>query len=433
MKKFLSVLFAAVSLSSAFAQQQRFVGGDISLLPSYEAAGDVYLSYDGSKIDDLITYLHETCGWNAARVRLFVNPDGHSNDGKSEDPAVCQDLEYVANLGKRIKDAGMAFLLDFHYSDTWADPSYQKIPSRWTKDNDEVLADSVYQYTKDCLNQLIARGATPDFVQIGNEITYGMLLRNDNDKVYPSQDKSERSAQWKRLSTLLTKASKAVREACSGAKIIVHTERSGKAAETANFYAYISDVDYDIIGLSYYPFWHGDLKALGSTLDKLAETQSDKQVQIVETAYYHQYFPKDATYNTTSVWPANATGQYKFVSDLVSALADRSQVDGLYYWFPEECGNGYQKEVLKGWVNRGLWDEVWQAKEHKPITKTSGKDDGALYILRDFAKGNGAQSLDPTLSDVQENSVKYNIAGQPISQPTRGELYIQRGKKRIVR
>ena len=119
----------------------------------------------------------------------------------------------------------------------------------------------------------------------------------------------------------------------------------------------------------------------------------------------------------------------------MSALADRSQVDGLYYWFPEECGNGYQKEVPKGWVNRGLWDEVWQAKEHKPITKTSGKDDGALYILRDFAKGNGAQSLDSTLSDGdgQENSAKYNIAGQPISQPTRGELFIQSGKKCVVR
>lgn len=428
-KTLLSLLFVALTISTSSAQS-RFVGGDISLIPSYEVAGDVYLSYDGTKIDDLVVYLHEICGWNAGRVRLFVEPTGRNNSNGDTDNAVCQDLDYVARLGKRIKDAGMSFMLDFHYTDTWADPTYQGIPSRWPNNNDEVLADSLYQYTKDCLNALIAYGAKPDFVQIGNEISYGMLWRNSSDKVYPGQDKSARAAQWERLTKLLQKASQAVRETCSEAKIIVHTERSGKASETANFYDCISSVDYDIIGLSYYPFWHGNLASLGSTLDKLAATQPDKSIQIVETAYNFQYSPDNVTYDFSKEWPYTPAGQYKFVNDLIDALKDRSQVNGLYYWFPEECGNGFKQEVLGGWLNRGLWVDGWQVEQHLPVTITQGRNDGALYIMRNFLDGN-TQSLGTIQSDLFGKTLKYNISGQVISQPAKGELFIQNGKKII--
>ena len=429
MRKFLAYLFANILIIGSSFAQKHYVGGDISLIPAYEEAKDVYLSYDGTKISDLIIYLKETCEWNSARVRLFVEPNGKDHNGKT-DHAVCQDLEYVVKLGKRIKDAGMAFMLDFHYTDTWADPSYQQIPSRWPKDNEEVLADSLYNYTKNCLSVLSENGVKPDFVQIGNEISYGMLLRNDKDKVFPSQDKSKCASQWERLSNLLNKASKAVREACPEAKIIIHTERSGEAAQSANFYTYIKDVDYDIIGLSYYPFWHNDLKALGKTIESLTTTIPDKKIQIVETAYYHQYFPSDATYKTTNTWSADAKGQYNYVKDLIDELLKHNQVDGLYYWFPEECGNGYKKTVIEGWVNRGLWEDGWQVEQHKPITITAGQNDGALYIMKTFANNKDIESIESSIID-NKNNHRYNLSGQKIDNINRGELYIQNGKKYI--
>ena len=108
---------------------QKYVGGDISLLPTYEEHGANYMDKDGQKITDLLAFLKEQ-GLNTMRVRLFVDPS------KDSDKAVCQDLAYVKALGKRIKDAGMALLLDFHYSDTWADPGKQWTPDAWKSLND---------------------------------------------------------------------------------------------------------------------------------------------------------------------------------------------------------------------------------------------------------------------------------------------------------
>ena len=98
-----------------------------------------------------------------------------SNDGSSADPSVCQDLDYVKDLGKRIKDAGASFMLDFHYSDTWADSGNQTIPAKWTDHSAEALAKNVYDHTKDVLSGLKAAGITPKWVSIGNETKYGML------------------------------------------------------------------------------------------------------------------------------------------------------------------------------------------------------------------------------------------------------------------
>ena len=109
---------------------QKLVGGDLSLVPAYEQAGDKWLDSEGNEIntyynDGMITYVHEVAGWNAIRVRLLVDPS------QDDAPATCQDLDYVKKLGKRIKDAGMSFLLDIFYSDTWTDVSQQWIPTSW--------------------------------------------------------------------------------------------------------------------------------------------------------------------------------------------------------------------------------------------------------------------------------------------------------------
>ena len=142
---------------------QKYVGGDLSLVPAYEAAGDVWLDAKGNKInteydDGMITYVKEVAEWNAVRVRLLVDPT------KDDAPATCQDLEYVKALGKRIKDAGMSFLLDIFYSDTWTDVSQQWIPTSWGYNKStatETLAAKVKSYTTEVLNALVSNGATP--------------------------------------------------------------------------------------------------------------------------------------------------------------------------------------------------------------------------------------------------------------------------------
>ena len=356
-----------------------YVGGDISVLQSYDDAGVAYYDENGSKIADVLKYMHsEEVGWNAQRVRLFVKPERKNPDGGT-DAQVCQDLDYVVRLCKRIKAEGFALMLDFHYSDSWADPSNQWIPKEWASLSDAQLQTRIYDYTKECLQRLVAEGATPDFIQPGNEITYGMLYSSNVDRTSKVNRcfNDSPDTYWNRFINFLNQACKACREVCPKAKIIIHTERSGYPADTKDIYTRLAKVDYDIIGLSYYPFWHNSLSVLSQTLNTLAIAFPDKKVQIVETAYYYQWQPKvgeGITYDFASKWPVSPAGQATFAADMIAELKNHSNVNGLYWWFPEENGNGPASSVLTGWVNRGLWDD----NTHKALP--------GLYVLKDFLK-----------------------------------------------
>ena len=205
-----------------------YVGGDISVLQSYEDKGVAYYDDKGTRIEDVLKYMKsDAVGWNAQRVRLFVNPVRKDPDGNT-DAQVCQDLDYVVRLCKRIKAEGFALLLDFHYSDTWADPANQWIPKEWASLSEAQLQTKVYEYTKQCLQRLKSEGAVPDFIQPGNEISYGMLWsatvdRNSRtNRCYTTSSEAD----WARFKALLGKATKACREVCPDAKIILHSERS---------------------------------------------------------------------------------------------------------------------------------------------------------------------------------------------------------------
>ncbi|MBQ9362094.1 MAG: glycosyl hydrolase 53 family protein [Bacteroidaceae bacterium] len=361
-----TIVLALLASTIAFPQNKFTLGGDLSMLPQYESANTPYYNSKGRKIKDVLTFLRDDAKMNAVRVRLFVSP----NPNEAQD-GVVQDLEYVKTFGKRIKDAGLNLLLDIHYSDTWSDPGQQSVPATWysgtlSRSNpaNVVLVDSMYSYTKRCLEYLVENGATPDFVQIGNEISYGMLWRVEADRCYSSSANST----WLRFTNLLNSAAKAIREVTPAAKILLHIERSGDASMAKLFYQKMESngVDYDMIGLSYYPFWHGYLPTLAATLNMLEETFPAKPVHIVETAYYYQNFPQKENssiiYETTDTWPATVAGQQAFIEDLCTDLAKHKNVTGLYYWFPEENGNGEKAVVLRTWQNRGLWDN----KSHKP-------------------------------------------------------------------
>ena len=415
-------------------QVLRLSGGDISLLPSYEQYNTPYKDQQGNKINDLVTYAATTLGWNACRVRLFVDPCIINPDTKTRQGEV-QDLEYVTKLGKRIKDAGMYFLLDFHYSDTWADPVKQVIPTAWQSLTEEQLYDTMYTYTRLCLRTLEEAGATPDYVQIGNEISYGILKRGNptttDDSVKPWEEYTQHPAQWERFAGLLNQGAKAVRDICPKAQIVIHIERTADKNTCVQFYKNLDalGVDYDIIGLSYYPFWQGRLNIeLKNTLNGLHQAHPDRMVQIVETAYYNNYWPTEGIkYDTRSTWPATPAGQNNYLADLIEQLKTFDFVNGLYYWFPEENGNGgasynADKIVIDGWLNRGLFDP----SAHKAY-------DG-LYRLGEYAY-TPETAVENIGNNAIRNGIYYTLLGRPMGSQTSdlpSGLYIVNGKKVFI-
>ena len=367
---------------------QFVVGGDISMLTKYEAHQQMALRYNitnahyydinGQVIPDVIPWLKQQ-GWNAARVRLFVNPENASTADKGQ--GVIQNLDTVKVLGRRIKAAGMKFMLDFHYSDSWADPVKQYTPAAWADLDDDALTQRIYEYTRDCLIELKAAGATPDYIQTGNEISYGMLWgpvgtpTSQLKKCYSGDE-----ANWERFTNLLKAAGRACREQCPRAKIILHTERAAKVSIMLNFYNQMRDkqVDYDIIGLSYYPYYHGALSVLANALNNLTNYYQDKDIMIVETGYSYHYKVGDMDFSST--WPLTYEGQRQFTADLVGRLKSYVKVKGLFWWFPEanEYGLGGSMwstlHVNDAWYNAGLWDHE------------TGKATPALYELKNFVR-----------------------------------------------
>ncbi len=401
---------AMFALASLPLHAQRLVGGDMSMLPKYEDAHVGYFDTDGSRIDNVLSYVADKAGFNVVRVRLFVNPPKTEN-------GVVQDLDYVKTLGKRIKDGGMKFLLDFHYSDTWADPANQWTPDAWKSLSDTQLADKVYDYTKDCLQQLVNIGATPDYIQTGNEISYGMLW-GPKGTGSPKKCTTGSDANWQRFRTLLTRAGQACREICPQAKIIIHTERTGNWSTTRGIYERLSSIDYDIIGLSYYPEWHNNLATLGNTLNNLHAQFAQKDVMIVETGYYNNWYPSNATYNFTSTWPASAAGQLKFLNELVSAVREKEWVKAIIYWFPEE--NPHNNRVYEPWYNHGLFDP------------NTGKAVEALFAMKNFVS-TGIKGI----ADEKTNAGQhiYTLDGRRVNGDAalRKGIYVKDGRKVVVK
>ncbi|MBQ8046726.1 MAG: glycosyl hydrolase 53 family protein [Prevotella sp.] len=390
------------------AGAQRLVGGDMSLLPSYEAAGVAYFSQDGTPVSDVIDYVAGSeVGWNAVRLRLFVNPENATAQQKGE--GVWQDISYILPLAQRVKAAGMKLLIDFHYSDSWADPAQQTKPKAWQSLSDDELAAKVYDYTAASLRSLTEAEATPDYVQIGNEISFGMLW--PTAKVDAWHDTN-----WSQLADLLNSGAKACREICPQAKIIIHTEQAGDTETTVNYYKRLAaeGIDYDIIGLSYYPFWHKALSQLSTTLDRLAADFPDREVQIVETAYYYQWPPSSGYDSQSATWPATPEGQQQYAEALAGQLKKHSNVTALYWWFPEE--NGHQNSVISNWINRGLWDN------------NTGKALPALYVLKGFL--DDADGITPaTVTKDNRHTDRYSLSGQAVSSTTPTPISIIDGRK----
>ena len=420
------VISCLLSLTSHLSiHAQRYVGGDISVLLKYEQQNATYLDKDGAAIADVLNFLKQQ-GWNTMRVRLFVDP---SND---KDKNVCQDLEYVKTLGKRIKDAGLLFMLDFHYSDTWADPGKQIIPDSW-KIWSWTPDETVYNYTKETLEALVAAGAVPDLIQTGNEISFGMLWGFNLDGKYEDWEQwgghLEATADWKdytdkhwdNFSKMLKAAGKACREVCPQAKIIIHTEQcANNPTLDVAFFKRIqeNEIDYDIIGISYYPYFKGELSNLDKGLSQLEQHFSDKAIQIVETGYPSKWEVPGTKYDLTKTYPYTPEGQRQYTADLIITLQKHPQVNGLSWWYAEANAKGCTGSLATGWYNASLFDNE------------TGRALPALYELKAFlGSETSVYSLTSDLLPLTSETW-YTLQGLSLpSKPSRCGLYINNGKK----
>jgi len=366
MSKRILILITACVAALTTMQAKNWLGGDISMLSALQNKGAVYNDNKGKAIDPY--KLFRKAGWNMMRVRLFVDPQNANAAHKGE--GVCQDLPYVIDLCRTIKKEGFAIMLDFHYSDTWADPAKQYTPKRWEGLDAKTLADSIYRYTKYCLFALKKAGVAPDMIQVGNEITYGMDW--PTGRVDPLSDDN-----WNVLGSLLKAGVKACREECPKAQLIIHTEHAGDWDMTESYYEHLDEegVDYDIIGLSYYPMWHKSIPNLSANLSNLTARFPNKPIMIVETAYFFEHDGKPASEfeDFSHCPPGTVEGQREFTAQLVNELTKHKNVIGLFWWYPEETAFGVQPQP-RGLLNRGLFDP------------TTGNALPALYEMKRFKK-----------------------------------------------
>jgi arabinogalactan endo-1,4-beta-galactosidase len=318
-----------------------YLGADISTLSQVEQQGGIYL--DNNKPGDALRIFMKH-GWTCFRLRIWVDPRNGMNG-----------LEYTTKLAKRIKDAGATFMLDFHYSDWWADPQKQNKPAAWAKLDFDSLVNQLGNYTSNVVKTLKNAGATPDFVQIGNEITGGLLWPDAQVKVPISSVKVfsgevkviappepyDDAKQWDHLIRVLKATSAGVRSATTPAdhtRIIVHIDCGGDWPVTKWYFDHLTEahVDYDIIGQSFYPNWHGTIENLR---DNLRETISryHKDVTVVETAYPSRDAHPNPAAAKNMIWPMTPEGQKQFLADLIKTVKEAPEHRGIgvNYWHPE--------------------------------------------------------------------------------------------------
>jgi arabinogalactan endo-1,4-beta-galactosidase len=326
-------------------------GVDISSLSRVEDNGGQFYD-DAGQQQDILQILADH-GINYVRLKIWHTPaNGYNN------------LERVKAMATRVKGAGMGFLLNIHYSDTWADPGKQYKPAAWQDMDYDQLRAAVYSYTKETVAALRNQGTEPDIVQIGNEIPNGMLW--DDGKLGGSSD------QFTRLAGLLKAGIDGVKDTGCSTKIMLHLDRGGDNGLYRWWFdnAIAEGVEFDIIGLSFYGYWHGELADLSSNLNDLA-VRYNKELIIVETAYPYALADQDGFANIigqqdqlVAGYPATVEGQADWLRDLMSVVADAPEGlgKGVFYWEPAwlglpGCGWDPQDPTTgNNWENQALFD-----------------------------------------------------------------------------
>jgi arabinogalactan endo-1,4-beta-galactosidase len=305
----------AFTAASAARAADYAVGADLSFLKQAEDRGTVFRDKGEGKPGLQIFKDH---GYNWIRLRLFHTPTQLPNS-----------LEYTIATAQAARKLGFKFLLDYHYSDTWADPAKQGTPKAWQGMSHPELVKAVYEYTRKTMEALDNAGVLPDMVQVGNEIINGMLWP---DGKLPQN--------WDNFAELVRAAIEGVRAGSESGKprIMIHIDRGGDKVSTGRFFDKLNGyfIGYDVIGQSYYPWWHGTLNDLRENLNFMA-CEYRKDIILVEVAYNcrpAEYAKKPGPF------PETPEGQREFLDEVnrIVMATPLGLGKGVFWWEPAVTG-----------------------------------------------------------------------------------------------
>ena len=404
---------AAVSVKAIQGLSDDFIGGmDISSMLSLEESGVTFKNAN-DEVEDLFTLLKES-GVNYVRLRVWNDPftaDGQGYGGGNV------NADRALTMAKRATAAGLKVLVDFHYSDFWADPSKQQVPKAWEsfEGDADKTADAIYDYTKQTLTTFKQAGVDVGMVQVGNETTA----------------KIAGISGWDGMSKVFSAGSKAIREVLPEAKVVIHFTNPEKAGTYATYAKQLNNhnVDYDVFASSYYPFWHGTTENLTSVLKNVASTYK-KDMMVAETSWAYTLDDGDDDSNTVpskvtannlkkyDISPQGQADEIRAVAEAVNNIGDNDgdgENDGLgvFYWepawVPVGTGGKDNAELVDTWNKYGGGWATEAAGEYDPNDAGlywggSGVDNQALF---DF-DGKALASL-PTFKYIHTGAVTDHV------------------------
>ena len=360
-------------------------GMDVSSVLAEEASGVRYYDFDGNETD--IFRLLADSGINTIRVRVWYDP--YDEQGNGFGGGNC-DIQTAVEIGKRAAACGMRLLVDFHYSDFWADPGKQMVPRAWQGMKIKQKKEAVYEYTLNCLNQLKEAGVPVRMIQLGNEI---------NGKLCGEKT-------WMNISYIIQAGAQACREVFPDALIALHfanpenTDSYRTYAEKMAYYEEAGLVDYDVFATSYYPYWHGSLDNLSEILTEIANTYS-KKVMVMETSYAYTAEDTDFSANTIGEgggivkdYPFTPQGQANCVRNITDTVVNHTPTGiGICYW-------------EGAWITVGT--ESWEENHEKWEKYGSGwaSSYAAVYDPADAGKYYGGSAVD--------NQAFFDASGHPL-------------------
>jgi len=409
------------------------LGMDASSVIAEEASGVKYRNFDGNEQDVFLTLAQN--GINYIRVRVWNDPFDEKGNGYGGGNC---DIDTALAIGKRATRYGMKLLVDFHYSDFWADPGKQMVPRQWEGMRLDQKADALYDYTRDCLKKLRRAGVDVGMVQLGNE-TNGALCGE---------------TAWDSMSKLFRSGAKAVRQVFPDALVAVHFANPEKEGSYADYAKKLQEyeVDYDVFASSYYPFWHGTLENLSQVLTHVHETYG-KQVMVMETSY--AYTPEDTDFfgNTVSEdgavtqnYPYTVQGQAASVRDVIETVANIPGGMGVCYWEGTwiTVGQNSWEENREKWEKYGSGWATSHAANYDPNDAGKyyggcavdnqamfGPDGHPLESLRVFNLVRHGNETAPRADAVIPLELSFET-GKPITLPETVEAVLTDGSRRAV-
>ncbi|MCD8217084.1 MAG: glycosyl hydrolase 53 family protein, partial [Clostridiales bacterium] len=383
-------------------------GMDLSTFYTNWENGAVYYDYEGNEYSkgknnavDFFKFLYNECGVNWVRLRVWNDPydeDGNPYGGGNNDVAT------AAIIGKWASDAGMTVLIDFHYSDFWADPGRQLAPKAWADMTIDEKVDALYTYTYESLETLLEAGVNVGMVQVGNE-TNGAFC-GEKITTWSDYDTNE---DWQNICALFSSGSKAVRNISAGygtdIKVALHFTNPNNA--NPSWYAGLlndAGVDYDAMGISYYMYWHGTLSNLQNEIETISRNYG-KEVFIAETAYPYTSENYDNCGNqvtsfddfdmNANLYAISEAGQEAALTAILDTAANSSGCTGMFYWEPAwtalpntyDEGTGWATKWASDYISYSMEDSEGTSFDNQALFDDNGRALAALKFYVDYVKG----------------------------------------------